>query len=124
MNSRHFYTTQCFSTIQINIKIRVIASRFDYQDGYSLRQSDHLSIKGDGQGGGWLELGHAGPATAGWYQCTAYNSAGSCATRARVIVDLQPEKPKEKANLPLNLPYPSRIIEPEYASLHFNNKNL
>ena len=88
--------------------------QFDYQDGYSLRQSDLLTINADGQGGGWIELGPAGPATSGWYQCTAYNAAGSCATRARVIVDVQPEKPKEKTNLQLNLPYPSRIIEPEY----------
>ena len=48
---------------------------------------------------------------AGWYQCTAQNSAGSTATRARLHVQVSqtapamPQKP--------HFPKPTKVIEPE-----------
>ena len=61
-----------------------------------------------------VQIAGAGKAEGGWYQCTAYNSAGSCATRARVMVDVPPDLPVQKEPVKLNIPYPPRIIEPEY----------
>ena len=60
----------------------------------------------------WLD-----PPQAGWYQCTAYNTAGSCATRARVVVDQPPQQQlsSQDGGQParLHFPQPTRIIEPE-----------
>ena len=50
----------------------------------------------------------------GWYQCTAYSEAGSCVTRARLVVDSPPARPTQQTKIALNLPYPSRVIQPEY----------
>ena len=113
-NASAFLNSKAFPGFQIEKIILTHLTWFISQDGSSLRQSEHLIFHNDGQGGGWIEIGPAGQNTGGWYQCTAYNAAGSSATRARVTVDMLPEEPKLKTIPQLNLPYPSRIIEPEY----------
>ncbi len=81
------------------------------QDGYTLRHGPGVTISEDGEGRGWVELC---PASSGWYQCTAYNTAGSCATRARVVVDPPPIPPMGVAQQPkIILPAHSRTILPE-----------
>ncbi|XP_050422457.1 titin isoform X5 [Adelges cooleyi] len=63
-------------------------------------------------GGSVLEIASASPADAGWYQCTAQNTAGSTATRARLNVIRKPE-PSDYEDKRLRFPKPTRVIEPE-----------
>ncbi len=84
-----------------------------FQDGHPLTglASPH-EMTTDGRGGTILTIFSAGPDCDGWYQCTAFNAAGSAITRARVAVQAPPEPPP--AQVPrLDLPRPGRIIEPE-----------
>ena len=54
------------------------------------------------------------PAVAGWFQCTAYNTAGSIATRARVVVDTPPPTQQTEGGAPrIVLPAHTRVIQPE-----------
>ena len=50
----------------------------------------------------------------GWYQCTAVNTVGSAATRARLQVVLPKEAPTTNVMPKLQIPYPGRVIVPEY----------
>ncbi|CAG5081160.1 Similar to sls: Titin (Drosophila melanogaster) [Cotesia congregata] len=67
----------------------------------------------DGSGASTLDIPYAKYTDAAWYQCTAQNVAGSTATRARLFV----ETPKGATPEPrrLNLPRPTKVIEPEPA---------
>lgn len=70
-----------------------------------------VRISTDGSGASTLDIPRAKFNDAAWYQCTAQNIAGSTATRARLFVELPtiaPEPPRR-----LNLPRPTRVIEPE-----------
>lgn len=53
------------------------------------------------------------PAMAGWYQLTAYNTAGSISSQARVVVEVPPAEPSGRGEPRLILPTPTRVIEPE-----------
>jgi titin len=71
-----------------------------------------MHIITDGSGASTLDIPQAKINDAAWYQCTAQNIAGSTATRARLFV----ETPKGAAPEPprrLNLPRPTKVIEPE-----------
>ena len=48
----------------------------------------------------------------GWYQCAAQNAAGTAVTRARIAVNPTPTPPRQPAPR-LELPAPTKIIEPE-----------
>ena len=53
----------------------------------------------------------------GWYQCTAYNTSGSTATRARVQVDVPARdmtQTQTTSGVKLNIPHTGRVIQPEY----------
>lgn len=67
-------------------------------------------------GSSTLEIPVAKLTDAGWYQCMAQNSAGSTATRARLFVE-KPVPPQDaqqqQAPWRLNLPKPSKVIEPQ-----------
>ena len=81
------------------------------KDGIPIGPSANVRIFIDG-GATSLDISRATAADAGWYQCTAQNVAGSTATRARFYVEQQPEEmPVERRQL--NLPRPTRVIEPE-----------
>ena len=67
----------------------------------------------DGEGGAWLVVDGASPPLGGWYQLTAYNTAGSITTQARVVVKTPPEEAGGRGEPRLILPTPSRVIEPE-----------
>lgn len=70
-----------------------------------------VHISDDGNGASTLDIRSVKFSDAAWYQCTAQNVAGSTATRARLFV----QTPKGTAPEPrrLNLPRPTKIIEPE-----------
>lgn len=76
-----------------------------------------VRISTDGSGASTLDIPYAKMSDAAWYQCTAQNVAGSTATRARLFV----ETPKGVAPEPrrLNLPRPTKVIEPEQVSILF-----
>lgn len=59
-----------------------------------------------------LEIARVTSADAGWYQCTAQNTAGSTATRARLNVIRKPREDLSEDRR-LRLPKPTRVIEPE-----------
>ena len=73
-----------------------------------------LKMGVDGEGGAWLAVEAASPALGGWYKLTAYNTAGSITTQARVVVETPPSEEASGRGEPrLILPTPSRVIEPE-----------
>ena len=72
-----------------------------------------LKMGVDAEGGAWLVVEGASPAVGGWYQLTAYNTAGSITTQARVVVETPPEEASGRGEPRLTLPTPSRVIEPE-----------
>ena len=78
-----------------------------------MASSENVNIHYDQQGASKVYIAEAQNKDAGWYQCTAYNSAGSAQTRARLnieaLVDL---KPYEKNPVKLHIPHTGRIIEP------------
>lgn len=81
------------------------------QDGVPITPGPDVRISTDGSGASTLDIPYAKMSDAAWYQCTAQNVAGSTATRARLFV----ETPKGVAPEPrrLNLPRPTKVIEPE-----------
>ena len=73
-----------------------------------------LKMGVDGEGGAWLVVEAASTTLGGWYQLTAYNTAGSITTQARVIVETPlSEEASGRGEPRLILPTPSRVIEPE-----------
>ena len=84
-----------------------------YKDGHSIAPSPGLKMGMDGEGGAWLVVDGASPPLGGWYQLTAYNTAGSVTTQARVVVETPPEEAGGRGEPRLILPTPSRVIEPE-----------
>lgn len=81
------------------------------KDGIPIGPSGNVNIFIDG-GATTLDISCASAADAGWYQCTAQNVAGSTATRARFYVE-QPQDIVPEQRRQLNLPRPTRVIEPE-----------
>ncbi|XP_074100964.1 sallimus isoform X11 [Cotesia typhae] len=83
------------------------------KDGVPLAPGPDVRITTDGSGASTLDIPYAKYTDAAWYQCTAQNVAGSTATRARLFV----ETPKGATPEPrrLNLPRPTKVIEPEPA---------
>ncbi|XP_031367951.1 titin isoform X4 [Apis dorsata] len=83
------------------------------KDGVPITPGPDVRISTDGNGASTLDIPYAKLSDAAWYQCTAQNVAGSTATRARLFV----ETPKGAAPEPrrLNLPRPTKVIEPEPA---------
>jgi hypothetical protein len=81
-----------------------------FQDGIPVVPGPDVHITID-SGASTLDIPRAKASDAAWYQCTAQNVAGSTATRARLFV----ETPKGSVPEPrrLNLPRPTRVIEPE-----------
>lgn len=85
-----------------------------FEEGHTLAPNPGLKMGVDGEGGAWLVVEAASPALGGWYQLTAYNTAGSITTQARVIVETPPSEEASGRGEPrLILPTPSRVIEPE-----------
>ena len=81
------------------------------EDGHSLEPGQGVTLGQDGEGGAWLVVEASTAATAGWYQLTAFNTAGSSSCQARVVVETLPG---ETAPAPrLILPTHSRVIEPQ-----------
>lgn len=64
-------------------------------------------------GASTLEIYEAKASDAAWYQCTAQNVAGSTATRARLFVERPKQMAQDTEPKRLNLPRPTRVIEPE-----------
>ncbi|XP_033210459.1 titin [Belonocnema kinseyi] len=83
------------------------------KDGIPIAPGPDVRISTDGSGASTLDIPRAKFSDAAWYQCTAQNVAGSTATRARLFV----ETPKGAIPEPrrLNLPRPTKVIEPEPA---------
>ncbi|KAK0090259.1 hypothetical protein PV325_001954 [Microctonus aethiopoides] len=83
------------------------------KDGGPISSGPDVHITTDSNGASTLDIPYAKYSDAAWYQCTAQNVAGSTATRARLHV----ETPKGATPEPrrLNLPRPTRVIEPEPA---------
>lgn len=81
------------------------------KDGVQISSNEDRFIGIDG-GATCLEIPRAKVTDAGWYQCTAQNIAGSTANRARLYVEVPREQPQIEQRR-LNLPKPTRIIEPE-----------
>ena len=82
------------------------------EDGHSLAPGPGLSL-GHSEGKAWLVAEHASPALAGWYQLTAYSTAGSITAQARVVVEPVAGQEEEEGTRGLVLPSPTRVIEPE-----------
>jgi hypothetical protein len=80
------------------------------KDGVQVVPNENVYITIDG-GAAALDIPQAMAGDAGWYQCTAQNVAGSTATRARLFVETPKTQSSEQRRL--NLPKPSRVIEPE-----------
>lgn len=81
------------------------------KDGVAMTPNINVSISVNG-GETSLDIPRAQASDAGWYQCTAQNIAGSTATRARLFVETPRGPAPEQRRL--NLPRPSKVIEPEY----------
>ena len=78
-----------------------------------MASNNNVNIHYDQQGGAQIYIAEAQTKDAGWYQCTAYNLAGSAQTRGRVQVDpLVDLKPYENQPFKLLIPNTGRIIEP------------
>ena len=56
------------------------------KDGVTILQSDNIRIIDEGMGVSRFEIMKTKASDAGWYQCTAQNSAGSTTTKARLLV--------------------------------------
>lgn len=74
-----------------------------------------VRIMTDGSGASTLDIPYAKYSDAAWYQCTAQNVAGSTATRARLFVETTKGATPEPRRL--NLPRPTKVIEPEYVEI-------
>jgi Immunoglobulin I-set domain. len=82
-----------------------------FQDGVQIQSGVGMNITVDG-GATTLDLPRARASDGGWYQVTAQNMAGSTATRARLFVQ-KPQYQETPQDRRLNLPRPTRVIEPE-----------
>lgn len=80
------------------------------KDGAQVVPNENCNIGIEG-GATALDIPQAFAMDAGWYQCTAQNVAGSTATRARLFVETNKQQPSEQRRL--NLPRPTKVIEPE-----------
>lgn len=81
------------------------------KDGVQITSTQDRFVGIDG-GATCLEIPRVKASDAGWYQCTAQNIAGSTANRARLYVEVPREQPSQEQRR-LNLPRPTKIIEPE-----------
>ena len=72
---------------------------------------ENVSIQNDGKAGSKVFIAEAQNCDAGWYQCTAYNIAGSACTRARLQVDPLVDLPLPEPQWKLKIPQGGRIIE-------------
>ncbi len=80
------------------------------QDGHPLSSlSTPHELSPDGS---TLVLHSVRPEDDGWYQCTAFNAAGSATTRARMAVQVPREEPQPQQPPKLDLPR-GRVIQPE-----------
>lgn len=80
------------------------------KDGVTINSSPDVQINVE-NGSAVLDIPRAKFTDAAWYQCTAQNVAGSTATRARLFVETPKGPAPEQRRL--NLPRPSKVIEPE-----------
>ena len=72
----------------------------------------NVNIQYDGQGRSTIYISEATQKDAGWYQCTAYNEAGSTQTRGRLEVKVPKDYgPPPQPLFKLNIPHTGRIIE-------------
>jgi hypothetical protein len=83
------------------------------QDGTALACMHNVNIQYDGAGASRVYIAETQLKDAGWYQCTAYNEAGSTATRGRVQLDMPQQMPMIRPYFKLNLPQTGRLIEPQ-----------
>ncbi|XP_026832432.1 titin isoform X1 [Drosophila erecta] len=81
------------------------------KDGVQISSTAERFVGIDG-GATCLEIPRVTANDAGWYQCTAQNIAGSTANRARLYVEVPREQPNYEQRR-LNLPRPTKVIEPE-----------
>lgn len=89
------------------------------KDGIPIVPGPEVSISTNG-GASTLDIRRAKASDAAWYQCTAQNVAGSTATRARLFVESFKQGPASEPRR-LNLPKPTKVIEPEYVVfIYFN----
>jgi len=72
----------------------------------------NVSVNQDGRGGSSITF-LSSHDTDGWYQCTAFNCAGTATTRARVQVEKPPEPEPKPPATRLDIPRTGRVIEPE-----------
>ncbi|CAH0765342.1 unnamed protein product [Bemisia tabaci] len=101
----------------VNLTARAVGTpipRISWQkDGVPISSGPTISVSTDG-GASVLDISRAQLSDSGWYQCTAQNVAGSTATRARLFVE-RPHVHEDDQPRRLNLPRPTRVIEPEPA---------
>lgn len=81
------------------------------KDGVQISSTPDRFVGIDG-GATCLEIPRVKASDAGWYQCTAQNIAGSTANRARLYVEVPRDQPSLEQRR-LNLPRPTKVIEPE-----------
>lgn len=83
------------------------------KDGVPLQAGPDVQILWDDTGSTTVDIPRAKTSDAAWYQCTAQNVAGTTATRARLFVETPKGPAPEQRRL--NLPRPSKVIQPEPA---------
>lgn len=81
------------------------------KDGVPLQAGPDVQILWDDTGSTTVDIPRAKTSDAAWYQCTAQNVAGTTATRARLFVETPKGPAPEQRRL--NLPRPSKVIQPE-----------
>lgn len=83
------------------------------QDGIALNAFHNVNIHYDGQGGSKVYICDSQLKDAGWYQCTAYNDAGSSQTRARIQINAPATTylPAQHSQFRLNIKQSGRLIE-------------
>uniref|UniRef100_A0A182TG18 Ig-like domain-containing protein n=1 Tax=Anopheles melas TaxID=34690 RepID=A0A182TG18_9DIPT len=81
------------------------------KDGIPLVPGPEVQICNDENGCTTVDIPRAKASDAAWYQCTAQNVAGTTATRARLFVEA-PKGPEPEQKR-LNLPRPTKVIQPE-----------
>uniref|UniRef100_T1J5H7 Ig-like domain-containing protein n=1 Tax=Strigamia maritima TaxID=126957 RepID=T1J5H7_STRMM len=79
------------------------------KDGVQIHSTTDCRIDIDG-GTSSLTIYRSRTSDSAWYQCTAQNSAGSTATRARLFIETEPVVQTEPWRL--SLPRPTRVIRP------------
>ncbi|XP_035789232.1 titin-like isoform X6 [Anopheles albimanus] len=83
------------------------------KDGIPLVPGPEVQIFNDDNGSTTVDIPRAKASDAAWYQCTAQNVAGTTATRARLFVETPKGPAPEQKRL--NLPRPTKVIQPEAA---------